>query len=373
MTSSRPLSVTFRVDASLDIGTGHVMRCLTLADALHERGAFCRFVCRAHPGNLIELVRQRSYEALALPAERGDVPRQAPDGAPLPGHAGWLGTDWETDAHETRAILAGQDVDWLIVDHYALDAHWEHSLRPACCRIMVIDDLADRPHDCDVLLDQNLGRSASDYAALVPGGCTVLAGPQYALLRPEFAALRPYSLARRETLALRRLLITMGGVDKDNATGKVLDTLRQYPLPPDCEITVIMGPHAPWLDQVRKQASEMPWPTEVRVNITDMAQVMADSDLAIGAAGSAAWERCCLGLPTLQVVLAENQLAGGRALHNTGAALSLGEPAVLSKQLASALWPLLTGKLLVEMSRAACAVTDGQGAARVIQHMEHQV
>ena len=124
---------------------------------------------------------------------------------------------------------------------------------------------------------------------------------------PEFAALRAYSLQRRARPQLRQLLITMGGVDKDNATGEVLTALRVCPLPADCQITVVMGTTAPWLSEVEQLARDMPWPTRVLVGVNDMARLMAESDLAIGAAGATSWERCCLGLPTAMFVLAENQ------------------------------------------------------------------
>ncbi len=348
------------------------MRCLTLADALRERGANCHFVCRSHPGNLLDLIRQRGHEAYPLPFAEDQIISDDALGEPLLAHSSWLGTDWATDAQQTLAALGAAPVDWLIVDHYGLDAHWERRLRPACRRLMAIDDLADRSHHCDLLLDQNLGRVTTDYSDLVPTGCTVLTGPKYALLRPEFPALRPDSLARRATPQLKNLLIAMGGIDKNNATVKVLDVLKNCSLPVDCRITVIMGAQAPWLEQVRALVAQLPWPTEVRVNISDMARVMADSDLAIGAAGSTSWERCCLGLPTLLVVLAENQWAGARALQTQGAALLIGEPSVIQQKLAATLTPLLTGQHLAEMSFAARAVTDGQGACRVVQHMEGQ-
>jgi len=189
------------------------------------------------------------------------------------------------------------------------------------------------------------------------------------LLRPEFAALREYSLQRRRTPELKRLLITMGGVDQPNATGKVLEALKASPLPSDCQITVVMGASAPWLEQVRSLAATMPWPTTVRVNISDMAQVMADSDLAIGAAGSTSWERCCLGLPTLLVILAENQKEGGLALQQRGAARLLGKPDAIPHKLKPILPMLLEEQSLAAMIHAASAVTDGRGAPRVLERM----
>ncbi|RKT45232.1 UDP-2,4-diacetamido-2,4,6-trideoxy-beta-L-altropyranose hydrolase [Thiocapsa rosea] len=363
--------VAFRTDASLDIGTGHVMRCLTLADALRERGAACRFICRAHPGNLIDLVRDRGHTVVDLPAASYDLP-PASVTASAPAHARWLGTDWATDARQTANALADAPFDWIIVDHYALDARWEHLLRPACQRLMVIDDLADRPHDCDLLLDQNLGRNAGDYASQVPRDCTLLIGPRYALLRPEFAALRAQSLARREKPQFKRLLITMGGVDKDNATGQVLDALKDCALPAGCEITVVMGPHAPWLEKIKAQGHGMPWSTTVLTNVADMARLMTESDLVIGAAGSSSWERCCLALPSMILVLADNQRVIAHALQANGAA-RLAELSTLRRELSAFIQELTSIEAtLTNVRTGAPAITDGLGALRVTAQIMEQ-
>lgn len=353
------MKVAFRTDASIQIGTGHVMRCLTLADALAARGAGCQFICRAHEGNLIDFIRGKGYVTHALPVPGAEVTTSNL------AHARWLGATQAQDTEACAPILAAQAPDWLIVDHYALDADWERALEPHYRQLMVIDDLADRPHACDLLLDQTFGRDAADYRALVPADCKLLCGSQYALLRPEFAALRTYSLQRRTRPALRELLITMGGVDKDNATAQVLQALRTCPLPADCQITVVMGATAPWLDEVFTQARDMPWPTRVRVGVSDMAQLMADSDLAIGASGATSWERCCLGLPTIMLVLAENQRKIAEELCETGAACLID----LSNQKNQ---PLITHEylephLLGAMCAAAAAITDGFGAAQVTQ------
>ena len=220
-----------------------------------------------------------------------------------------------------------------------------------------------------MLLDQNLGRQPKAYANLVPAQSKVLAGPQYALLRPEFSALRAYSLQRRQQPVLKQVLITMGGVDQSNATGQVLQTLKGCTLPQDCRISVVMGLQAPWLQQVRALAQDMPWPTEVLVNISDMAQRMADSDLAIGAAGSTSWERCCLGLPTLMVVLADNQRLGAQALQEAQAALLIGDASDIAMKLRLAINASASHHRLQEMSTAAAEITDGRGVDKLIKAM----
>jgi len=362
------MRIVFRTDASIVIGTGHVMRCLTLADVLREFGASCIFICREHPGHLLDLIRQRGYEAWPLPAGEGHFQK-----AGKSAHAGWLGTDWQTDADQTYEMLGQQAVEWLVVDHYALDIEWESRLRPRCRNLMVIDDLADRPHDCDLLLDQNLGRREQDYCDLLTPSAHCLIGPQFALLRPDFAQWRERSLAQRVTQKPKSLLISMGGTDHSNVTGKVLNCLRTCDLPSALTITVVMGPHAPWLAQVRTQAAEMPWSTRVLTGVSNMAQLMAASDLAIGAAGGTAWERCALGVPALLLVLAENQKAGAEALQKAGAAV------VVQKvdDIGDALVRIIgsgTPNVLRRLSQSAASLVDGGGAARVRQRMiDHHV
>jgi UDP-2,4-diacetamido-2,4,6-trideoxy-beta-L-altropyranose hydrolase len=359
------MKVVFRADASLQIGNGHVMRCLTLAAALRKQGTECHFICREHPGNLIDQVRNRGFAVAALAEGHPNFQPATQDDRSLPTHAPWLGVDWQTDAEATRDVLQSLSPDWLVVDHYALDYIWEQALRSHCAQLMAIDDLADRPHDCDILLDQNLSREAADYAGLVPATCRILAGTRYALLRPEFSALREYSLRRRSPPHLQRLLITMGGADQSDAAGRVLDVLRRYPLPHDCHITVIMGPHAPWLEQVQARTVNLPWPCDVKVGVDNMAELMADSDLAIGAAGGTSWERCVLGLPALIVITAENQRPGAMALSEAHAAIVIGEvnsiEACLPKQISA-----LDGTKLAQLSEAASLLVDGHGTLRVM-------
>lgn len=358
------MHIVFRVDASLQIGSGHLMRCLTLADALRARGASCQFICREHLGHRMDLIEARGYPVQMLRASASladEVDSHAPS------HASWLGCGWREDAKQTIAALGEARPEWLVVDHYALDSRWERELRPHTQDIMVIDDLADRKHDADLLLDQNLGRADIDYAGLLPSQCTLLIGPGNALIRPQFAQLRAYSLARRRESALKHLMISMGGVDADDATGKVLKALQDAALPEGLRITVVMGGQAPWLESVRELASIARWPCDVRVDVTEMAQLMADSDLAIGAAGGTSWERCCLGLPALIVVLADNQRAGAYALAKTGAAHLLGDATDIAASIPLVFASLLNGDFMERMSLAAGNVCNGLGVERVLE------
>lgn len=359
-----PVAV-FRADASVQIGTGHVMRCLTLADGLSARGLECKFVCSEQVGHMADVIARRGYGVHLLPVGPGSG--QLPYEAGV--HASWLGTSWERDAAGVRTFLIQYAPQWLVVDHYAIDGRWERSLADACGQILVIDDLADRRHDCTILLDQSVGRDVNDYEGLIDPKCKCLVGPQYSLLRPEFRALRDDSLKRRDASGVRRLLVTMGGVDAPNATRAVLDVLASLPFLESCHIDVVMNAQAPWLADVEERLASMPTATTLHVSPPSMARLMADSDLAIGAAGTTALERCCLGLPTLQVVLAVNQEHGAAALERAGAAICIGQPGDIASSLPDQLQRLLRPEILAEMSLAARGVTDGDGVSRVLCEM----
>lgn len=301
------MRVFVRCDASTAIGSGHVIRCLTLADGLALRGASVSFVCRQQPGDLCTLIEQRGYRVHRL---KGD-----PSG-------------WEDDAEKTGKLLAGDaEVSWLIVDHYGLDARFEARLRRFDVKILVIDDLADRPHDCDLLLDQNLYHDLGcRYRGLIPEACRTLLGPHYALLRPEFLAARRQLRARRGDL--QRLLISFGGGDAANETAKalaaveLLNTDRLF-------LDVVVGlsnPHALSLQAVCAARPGCTFHTQVDT----MAELMSRADLALGSGGTTTWERCYLGLPSLTVVVAPNQRLLTEAVAAAGATGNLGWHADLS-------------------------------------------
>jgi UDP-2,4-diacetamido-2,4,6-trideoxy-beta-L-altropyranose hydrolase/UDP-4-amino-4,6-dideoxy-N-acetyl-beta-L-altrosamine N-acetyltransferase len=347
------MKVIIRVDASLKMGTGHVMRCLTLAQVLKENGGNVEFICRKHEGNLINKIRSSEFVVHELGVcEEIEFDNKL-------AHSHWLGTTQQLDADDCIDIFKAKNIDWLIVDHYSLDEQWQKRLRPYCEKLMVIDDLADRKHQCDILLDQTFGRQQEDYSGRTPEGCELLLGSEYALLRPEFAKWRAYSLARRSKPEFKQLLVNMGGVDVDNITEKALDELKISNLPNDLHITVVMGSSAPYLENVKSKAITLPCKTEVKVDVGNMAEIMANSDIVIGAAGSTTWERCCLGLPTIQIVIAKNQqfLAETLACRNiVKLAKEIKETAYLLEN--SSEW-------MVDIGNAASKTCDGVGVYKV--------
>jgi len=323
---------------------------------------------------MMDLITRRGHVVTVLPAP---TPNQAAKRLPtsIPPHASWLGVPLEDEIVQSREVLDGLSPDRVVVDHYALDARWEAQAVPRGTPVMVIDDLADRTHLCDILLDQNLGREPADYDELVPIHCKRLIGPHFALLRPEFLILRNSALARRKNAKLENVLITLGGIDKDNMTCTVLKAIADINLPTNLKITVVMGQGAPWLEVVRNQARKMPSATQVLNGISNMAELMACADLCIGAAGSTSWERCAMGLPTLLTVLADNQWPTATALAETGAAVLLGDVLVeeqqiiLQKYLRSEAAPCQ----LRQISLAAADLVDGAGTGRSLaQILSHR-
>ncbi|MCE9639654.1 MAG: UDP-2,4-diacetamido-2,4,6-trideoxy-beta-L-altropyranose hydrolase, partial [Betaproteobacteria bacterium] len=355
--------VAIRVDASTAIGSGHVMRCLSLAAELTTAGAEVRFICREHAGNLCDTIAdQGGYEVHRLPAAQHT---HDDDSGKKLAHAAWLGTDWADDAAQTATAIAAHEKkpDWLVVDHYALDARWESVLRSSAHNVMVIDDLADRPHACDLLLDQNLHRElGARYDGLIPSSCQLLLGPRYALLRPEFRAARTQLRNRDGTV--QRILVFFGGVDAGNETAKALRAIAASGA--NVVVDVILGPSSPHVESTRALCATLP---RARLHHAprNIAQLMSSADLAIGATGATTWERCCLGLPAIVISLAQNQESIAHALADGSLAVYLGaSAAVTPDMIAAALLELMRDPSRVAaMSRACAEITDGNGAARV--------
>ena len=356
-------SILFRTDASIEIGTGHVTRCLTLAHSLRERGAECRFVCREHSGHLLELIREQGFEALALPQHIKD-PQQVSQSDESPvDHVAWLGTDWASDADATESALGDTCVDWLIVDHYALDARWESALRPHCRKIMVIDDLADRDHDCDLLLDQNMVADvAHRYDDKLPVHCGKMLGPGYALLQPQYYELHSRTPTREGPV--QRVLVYFGGADTGNLTALAIAAFLSLNRG-DIALDVVINPNGPHSDTIRRQVHGQQNIT-LHGGLPSLAPLMVNADLAIGGGGAASWERCCLGLPTLVITLAENQEPIAAELDRQGLVRWLGrQDEVRGKKLAQVLSEIIDAGLSPSWSESCQQLVDGGGVGRV--------
>lgn len=353
------MRVAIRVDASSQIGTGHFMRCLTLADALKQRGAQTRFVSRHMPGHLRNMLVAKGHEFVALDSRPSEA---IPDDL---SHAHWLDTSQAADAQDTAQALSDKIWDWLVVDHYALNTHWESALRQTVKNILVIDDIADRVHDCDILLDQNCYADMNTrYTGKVPPHCQLLLGPRYALLREEFR--RMHEQVNPRTGPVKRILIFFGGVDADNYTGRAIIALSGLSSP--LSVDVVIGAQHPARTDIESACARHGY--DCHVQTTNMSELMVQADLAIGAGGAATWERCCLGLPTLTLCVADNQ----QTLIDDSARAGLLYAPVLECDVISGLFRHF--QTLVEnpglralISRNGMDAVDGRGALRVLRKM----
>lgn len=350
------MRVLVRADASVNIGSGHLMRCLTLADQLRAEGAEVAFVCRDLPGAMFDVLQDRGYRSAKLSLAEED------NGSQL------------FDAQETiRAAgrLFPEGVEWLVVDHYQLDAVWERMLRPHVCKLMVIDDLANRSHDCDLLLDQNYYRDSDQrYQGLVPEQCITLLGPAYVLLRPEFADARQRLRVRNGTV--RRMLIFFGGSDSTNQTRKALDAINIISRP-EIIVDVVVGVSNPNRDEIQSLAHEMQ-NVQYHCQVSNMAELIEAADIAIGAGGATTWERCSLGLPALTVVFADNQLQTTLDLEQVGATIFLGwANKITASDLAGAIENLIGNPILLSnLSERACFVLrEWQGTGAITAAMRN--
>jgi UDP-2,4-diacetamido-2,4,6-trideoxy-beta-L-altropyranose hydrolase len=349
------MKILIRADASVEIGSGHLMRCLTLADQLRDEGAEVAFICRDLPGGMFDFLRSRDYRFAKLPVAEADKVSQ------------------QTDARETieaaRQLFPG-GVDWLVVDHYRLDAMWEHLLRTHANKLMVIDDLANRPHDCDLLLDQNYYRDMERrYQGLVSERCVTLLGPKYVLLRPEFAAARQ-SLRARDGI-VRRILIFFGGSDSTNQTSKALDAIKLIDNP-DISVDVVVGAGNPHRYEIESLCHEMR-STQYHCQVSNMAELIAAADIAVGAGGATTWERCALGLPALTVVFADNQLQTTLDLEQIGVTEFLGwADKITASGLAQAIEHLIENQVRLKSlsERARDVMREWQGAGAITSTMK---
>lgn len=332
------MKVLFVTHGSSAIGGGHVMRCRTLANALPHHLVETRFAV-----NLNALVAAPKLSRSGFPV---DIIVHFADVV-------GIATEWG-------------GVDAIVCDSYEIDASVEQLLRPVTKSIVVIDDLANRTHDCNLLVDATLGRKEEDYEGLVPPDALVLAGARYALVRPEFAAYRPQALMRRRgTLGIGRILVSLGLTDIGGITARVVSGLaapgRRF------AIDVVVGPNAASRAGLEKMAL-VDQGIALHIDPPDMARLMTEADIAVGAGGTTTWERCCLGLPAVVVVLADNQLSIARILSEYGA-IRIVKQNEIDNSLFNVVKELDESNRLSLMSCAASQVVDGSGVERVLASM----
>ena len=350
------MKAVFRVDASLKIGTGHVMRCLTLASLLKKNFVDVSFLCREHKGNLINYILENGFHVHVLKESIEPTSKET-------NYAEWLGVSYEQDANETIEFLKNMHIDWMIVDHYSIDIKWEKLVSPYYKKLMVIDDLANRKHYCDILLDQTYKRKEKDYKSLTNHEAILLLGPKYALLRSEFSKLRNSSLGKKRNKTIKNILVYLGGIDSENLTESVLDKLKSCNISETTQITVLMGSQAPFLSKIKKVVKKLPLSAKIKVDSKHIAEIMSNADLSIGASGTTTWERCCLGLPSIQFCISDNQKFISQVLSRDNVIKLIDSVNQIPDLIND--YP----NWMFESSKLSAQICDGDGANRIFNKM----
>lgn len=356
------MNIIIRTDSSKEIGTGHVYRCLSLADLLRDRGADIEFVCRKHDGNLVHLIESRGFIVHKLPKTlKKNIKKESI-------YKSWLGDKWSEDAKETKQIIIDRNlkVNWLIIDHYGIDSRYENILLPVVEKIFVIDDLANRKHSCNALLDQNLVFShESRYFGLTPSSCELFLGPRYAILNSAYS--KYHNNARIREGKIRRILVFFGALNDTH----LLDVTIQTILFCNQNITI---------DVLLSNSSENNFKIinkyignnkiNFHINLPNLAQLMEMADFSIGAVGTTTWERLCLGLPTAAVAIAANQQDVAKNLHDKGLIHYLGNIDNINTELyTQTICNLISVPLERAWSERCLEQVDGKGAQRIADYI----
>ncbi|WP_052128586.1 UDP-2,4-diacetamido-2,4,6-trideoxy-beta-L-altropyranose hydrolase [Neosynechococcus sphagnicola] len=374
------MNFLFRVDASFQAGSGHVMRCLTLASSLVDRGFEVKFLCRDFPGNLCNFLEAQGFSTFKLNTPREFLNHAlANDGDQTAPNYGTsdnkvdkqssLFIPWQVDAEQTKSLLTTKklEIDWLIVDNYLIDHRWQEILRPYVRYIMIVDDLANRSHDCDLLLDQNLLANLNTrYNGLVPSDSQLLLGPNYLMLRPEFLAARQKRHFDREPT---KIILTFGGVDRNNTTAWVLKALNQLVSHSSLEIMVVLGGGCPHRLEVQALAAQSIHSVTIQQSVTQIAERMAWADLAISAGGFTCYELAYMGVPTMVITIAKHQEKVAQELHHRGMSVYLGAFESLNQNdfIHTTQSLMADPQKQISMSNVGQMYIDGQGTGRVIE------
>jgi UDP-2,4-diacetamido-2,4,6-trideoxy-beta-L-altropyranose hydrolase len=344
------MRVVFRVDASGDVGFGHLSRCINLAEVLRSRGNEVSFVCRDDEAKSFRALEDRLFATVLLPMLTVGEP-----------------VNQQEDAQQTIQALQGERPEWLIVDSYTLDKNWERLMRPHVAKIAAIEDLSGREHDCDLLLDQNYSeRSASSFEKFVPNTCELLLGPRFALIGEQFRRLR--ELKSKPTPELKRIFVFCGGSDLQNLTQQVINEISCSELS-NVAVDVVVGAQNKTFD--REAALKLNANIEIHDASGEFARIMSIADLAIGAGGTTSWERMCLGVLSIVVSIAENQISACEKLGCDGLINYLGtQSSLMPSAIRDAVIEAKTkyASLFAQIERGQILV-DGRGCERVAEVM----
>jgi len=355
------MNIVFRVDSSSEIGVGHVVRCLTLADELLIRKVKITFICRDLPGHIGDLIHKKGYVLKLMPCLNLKNNRQSNS---------WLKVPWSIDVADTVNMIESK-IDLLVVDHYGIDAKWHQRISPYTNKIMVIDDLANRKLHCDILLDQTFGREKTDFIKYVNAKTLMLLGTKYALLRPQFAKRREDANTKRKLyMGIKHVLISFGGADFNNNSEHVLRLLSSIEFTNKPTVDIVLGSGSLNKCEIEKAIKKQKLEINVLMNVDDMAELMFKADVAIGAGGTTSWERCTLGLPTILLIDADNQLLIAENLDTAGAVYAVNKSSGYGESIKQKI-EILDREFSAHhlMSQSAAKICDGLGVKRVAEKL----
>ena len=357
-------SILFRTDSSIIMGSGHVMRCLTLADELKKKGCKTLFVSRDLPGQNFKEIESRGHclKILPRPKDYFDVNINKNS------YEEWMGVTQEYDAEEFKNVLIDEKFDWIVVDHYSLGQEWEKQMKNISEKILVFDDLVERKHECNLLLNHtNLPGIKKKYKGLVSNNTKLLLGPKYLLLSPIF--LKTKKRKPNKNGIIKRIFIYYGSIDPSNETGKAIESLIIMDRR-EIIVDVVIGRNNVNMEKIKILVSKMK-NAYLHVQLPYLAEIMAKADLALCAGGYTLWEQIFLGLPSLVTGIAENQVKPAIILDKKGCLIWLGlSENVFVDQIISKLQMLFEHpELLIKQSKMKMDLVDGLGVDRVVRKM----
>lgn len=344
------MKLVFRVDASIQIGTGHVMRCLALAQAWQEAGGQPIFAMSTEAQALKSRLQSEGMEIINLSVQMGSA----------------------EDAKKTATLAQHLGANWVVVDGYHFGAEYQQIIKNFGLNLLFFDDYGHASHYyADIVLNQNISASESLYANREPY-IQLLLGTRYALLRREFWQWRGWK--REMSADARKILVTLGGSDPDNVTLKVIQALQAVEID-GLEAVVVVGGSNPHYEQLQSAAEKSRFPIRLERNATNMPELMAWADVAITAGGSTTWELAFMGLPSIILVVADNQKAIAEKLDALGVAVNLGwhEDVAVAHIVRAIIQILLSSETRTEMSIREQELIDGEGTARVLMHLKGEV
>ena len=361
----------FRVDSSSQIGSGHVMRSLALAKQLKKKRNNCKFICRDHKKSLIKKIKKEGFEVVTLPfIYKKKLIKQTKNSRI--NYVNWIGASWLEDAKQTINVLKSEKVDWLVIDHYGIDHRWEKKLRPYVEKIMVIDDLANRNHYCNLLLDQNLiANFKNRYQNVLPKNCIKLLGPEFALLQNDYKNL--HLSAPLRSGPVKKILVYFGSSDDKKLTEKTLIAFLQLNRK-DIILDIVLSSRSSQIKNVKKLSKES-MNINIHHELKSLANLILKADLAVGACGSTTWERCCLRLPSIVITIADNQKPIAKQLHKQGIVRWLGHFDTITNNSIYKELKISINQNLEAWSNKCSLVTNGCGTKKVasILHLNKKV